>query len=112
MPASCDSALVLAICSGVEMSPSSLVLHHEEGSRDDETLNVHPIAIIEETILLVVEASEWVVLRVKSFRHIVGMSCEGFEGELMVLLTAIEASKFQNGLASSSSPLSRSVNRR
>lgn len=105
MLARSDSTLVLARCSGVEMTPSSLVLHHGEGSRDNEPLKVHPIAIIEEPILLVVEASELVVLRVESFRHIVGMSCEGFEGELMVLLTTIEASKFQNGLAGSSSPL-------
>lgn len=73
-------------------------------------LNVHPIAVIEEPILFVVEAFEWVVLRVKSFHHVVGISCEAFEGELMVSPMAIEAIGLQN--ASSSSRLSRLVNRR
>lgn len=50
------------------------------------------------------------VQTIKSLRHVVGMSCEGFEGD-MTLLKAIEASRTQNGMTSSSSPLSRSMRR-
>jgi hypothetical protein len=48
---------------------------------------------------------------VKSLRHILGLSCEGFEDELMALFTAIEASRHQNDPASSPSSLSKLVNR-
>ena len=75
-------------------------------------LNVHPMAVIEEPILLAVVAFEWVGLRVESFHYVVGISCEVIEGELMVLLMSIEVIGFQNGLASLSSCLSRLVNRR
>jgi hypothetical protein len=40
-------------------------------------------------------ASSWVLQKVKVIRHVVGLSCEGFEGQFMVLLTAIEASHNQ-----------------
>jgi hypothetical protein len=63
-------------------------------------------------ILSVVEASDWVVQKAKSFRHIKGLSCECFEKELSALLTATEASRTQNGLASPSNPLTKSRNRR
>jgi hypothetical protein len=75
-------------------------------------LNVHPMAVIEEPILLAVVAFEWVGLRVESFHYVVGISCEAIEGELMVLLTAIEVIGYQNGLASLSTCLSRLVTRR
>jgi hypothetical protein len=51
-------------------------------------LNIHPLAVIEEQFVPGVEAFDWVVQTIKSFCHVVGMSCE-----LMTLLTAIEASK-------------------
>lgn len=35
---------------------------------------------------------DWVVQKVTSFYHIVGLSCGGFEDELVALFTAIEAS--------------------
>lgn len=40
------------------------------------------------------------------------MSYEGFEDEVMTLLTANEASQTQNGSASPSSSLSKAINRR
>jgi hypothetical protein len=39
------------------------------------------------------EASSWVLQKVKEICHYVGLSCEGFEGELMALLTTIEVSQ-------------------
>jgi len=108
-----DSGLIVAKGNGVKMTPSlSLVLHHREGSRVSEPLNVLPLAVIEEPFVPGVEASDWVVQTIKSFHHVVGVSCEGFKGDMMTLLKAIEASRTQNGTASSSNPLSRSVNRR
>lgn len=45
---------------------------------------------------------DWVVTRVKNFYHVVGMSCEGFEDQLLALFPTIEASTHQDG--SNSSP--------
>lgn len=36
--------------------------------------------------------SAWVLLIVKEIRYFVGLSCKGFEEELLALFTAIEAS--------------------
>jgi hypothetical protein len=38
-------------------------------------------------------SSSCVLLKVKVIQHVVGLSCEGFEGKFMVLFTAIEASQ-------------------
>jgi hypothetical protein len=51
-----------------------------------------------------------VVQKAKSFHHIVGLSCEAFDEDLLALHSAIEASKTQNGPASPSSPISKSWN--
>jgi hypothetical protein len=48
----------------------------------------------------------------KSFYNSMGMPCEGFEHEVMTLLTAIESSQNRDGLASPSSSLSKAMNRR
>lgn len=37
-------------------------------------------------------ASSWVLQKVEDVYHCVGLSCDGFEGDLIALLTAIEAS--------------------
>lgn len=73
--------------------------------------HIHPLAVIEEPILPIAKASDWVVQKAKSFCHIVGLSCEGSEGELLALLTAIEVSRTQNGTTSPFSPLTKSRNR-
>jgi hypothetical protein len=46
--------------------------------------------------------SSWVLQKVKDICHFVGLSCEEFEGELMALVTTIEASHNQEGWASNS----------
>lgn len=53
--------------------------------------------------------SDWVLQKVKDFRHYVWLSCEGFEEELMALFTAIEASRYQKDLASNSEPVNRGI---
>jgi len=45
-------------------------------------------------------SSNWVVDRVNFSRHVVGLSCEGFEDQLMALFTTIEASRPQSGVGS------------
>jgi hypothetical protein len=47
------------------------------------------------------ETSNWVLQKVKDFRHIMGSSCEGFEEELKALPTTIETSRYHEGSASS-----------
>jgi hypothetical protein len=69
------------------------------------------LAVIEEPILLASDSLDWVVQKGKSFHHFVGLSYEGFEDELMALFNAIEATRNQNGLASSPCSLSKIVNR-
>jgi hypothetical protein len=68
------------------------VLYYEEDPRDNEPLNVHLLVVIEELVVHASDSFDWVVQKVKSFRHFVGLSCEGFEDELMALSTTIEAS--------------------
>lgn len=41
---------------------------------------------------------DWVLQKVMGFFHHVGLSCEGFEEEIMALFTAIEASRYQKEL--------------
>jgi hypothetical protein len=53
-------------------------------------------------------ASSWVLQKVMDIRHIVGLSCEGFEGELMALLTTIETSHNLEGWVSTSKSAIRS----
>jgi len=38
---------------------------------------------------------------VKKFYHVVGLSCEGFDEQVMAMFSAIEASRNQDGLVSS-----------
>jgi hypothetical protein len=68
---------------------------------------IFTLAAIEEPILPVPKAFDWVVQKAKSFCHIVGLSCEGLEEQLLSLLTAIEASRTYNGPVSPSSTLSK-----
>lgn len=101
-----EFGLVTASGSEVETSLSSdLALHQGVESRESEHLNIHPLTVIEEPLLPVAEAFDWVVHITKSFRHIVGLSCEEFEEELFALLIVIEASRTRYGPATPSSPL-------
>lgn len=102
----------LAIGSGDEIPAlSELVLYSGEEPRDIDPLNFHPL-VVEELVLHVSNYSDWVVQKVMSFCHVLGMSYKGFEDELLALLTTIEASRNQYSLASSPSSLSKSMNRR
>jgi hypothetical protein len=53
-------------------------------------LIVPPLTVIEEPAMPESGSSDWVVHKVLSFYHIVGLSYEGFEDELMNFFTAIE----------------------
>lgn len=46
--------------------------------------------------------SAWVVEKAMKFRHFVGLSCDGFEGQLLALFTAIEARNSEQASASCS----------
>jgi hypothetical protein len=37
----------------------------------------------------------WVVERVEDFYHVVGLSCDGFEGKMLALFAEIEATRDQ-----------------
>jgi hypothetical protein len=63
---------------------------------DEEVVDCEPLAVqMGDTMkgeeLNKKEACEWVVERVKDFCHVVGLSLEGHEEELMAMLRAIEA---------------------
>lgn len=89
----------------------NLVLYPGEEARDSEPLTIHPLAVIEEPVLPEIVSSDWVVQKVKSLCHFVGLFCKGFGDGLMALFTTIEASRHQNGAASSPSSLSKLANR-
>lgn len=88
--------------SGKEISHSSLavVAMPDKEVKENETLVVNPIAVIEEHEVPQSVPSDWVFERVKSFCHAVGLSCEGFKDQMLALFSAIEASRHQNGLVS------------
>jgi hypothetical protein len=48
---------------------------------------------------------------VKILCHVVGLSCEGFEDQMMAMFTMIQASQHQNSLASTPDLCSKSANR-
>lgn len=53
-------------------------------------MTVQPLAIIKEPALLESISSYWVVQKVKSFSHFLGLSYKGSKDELMALFTAID----------------------
>lgn len=67
-----------------------------------EPLNCCPPGVNDNLECLGPMASGWVLQKVKDIRHYVGLSCAGFEGELMALLTTIEASHNQEEWVSNS----------
>lgn len=52
----------------------------------DEPLVCEPLSCCSPS------ASSWVLQMVKVIQHVIGLSCVGFEGQFMALLTTIEAS--------------------
>jgi hypothetical protein len=74
------------------VSCSKLVLYYWE-----EPILCDPLNCCSSGVFVKIErskprASSWVLQLVKDIHHYVGLSSEGFEGELMALLTTIEAS--------------------
>lgn len=57
----------------------------------------------EEPTLLTVLPLAWVLQTLKEICHVMGISCEGFEEELLALFAAIEASNSKQASASCSS---------
>lgn len=81
-------------------SSLAVVAMPDKEVKENETLVVNPIAVIEEHEVPQSVPSDWVFERVKSFCHAVGLSCEGFKDQMLALFSAIEASRHQNGLVS------------
>lgn len=87
---------------GAELHPYlSMVTCLDEEGIGREPLNIYPLIVVEEQGVNYSVSSDWVVERVKIFCHMVGLSCEGFEEQMMALFSAIEASRNQNGVVSS-----------
>lgn len=55
--------------------------------------------------------SDWVFDRVKNFCHVVGLSCEGFEDQMLALFTTIKANRYQASLGSDPKCCYKLVNR-
>lgn len=65
-------------------------------------LSSYPLAVLGELGSSRFEISDWVVQVAMGFHQLVGVSCKGFEGQLLAILTAIEVEEVrrQQGLAS------------
>jgi hypothetical protein len=65
-------------------------------------LSSYPLAVLGDLCGLGFECSNWVVQIAMGFYRLVGLSCEGFEGQLLAILIAIEAEEVcrQHGIAS------------
>jgi hypothetical protein len=71
---SSEAETSLTSCSEYKMPAlSELVLYSREEPRNSKPLNVHPL-VIEEPVLLASNYLDWVLQKVKSFCHVVGMS--------------------------------------
>lgn len=97
-------------CPGDEpLPPSELVLYAAEEPSYYEPLNSYPLANIEEPMFLASDFLDWVLQKIRDFHQFAGVSCEGFDEEMMAFFTAIEADRKQKALISS--PFSKSVSR-
>ena len=72
--------------------PKKLVLYSWEEPILCDSLNCCSSGVFVKIERSKPRVSSWVLQLVKDILHYVGLSCEGFEGELMALLTTIEAS--------------------
>lgn len=92
MPSSC----------GDENHPSTdVVTYPGEEVKGSEPLIVHPLVMVEAQGMPYSVSSNWAAERVKKFYHVVGLSCKGFEDQLLALFPAIEASTYRNSSTSS-----------
>jgi hypothetical protein len=93
--------------------PQSCFFFPGNESRGSEPLSVRPLAVLEKPVVpfSVSGYSDWVVQQAKCFYKLKGLSCEGYEEDLMALPTTFESGQFQGNQASPSSSLSKSANR-
>jgi hypothetical protein len=49
--------------------------------------------VVEEQGVLHLVSTNWVVERAKNFCHVVGLSCDGIEDQMLALFSGIEASR-------------------
>lgn len=96
-----DGSSLFSSCGGPKSSSMAVVPYPGEELKESEPLVVHPLAIIQEHGLPESMSSDWVVQRVKNLCHMVGLSCEGFEDQMIVLFNVIDASRYQKGSVSS-----------
>jgi len=87
-------------CGGVFDSSLAVVNCTEEQNMGSEMLDIYPLATVGEQGGSYSMSLDWVVVRVIFFCHVVGLSCEGFENQLMALFAAIEASRPQSDVGS------------
>jgi hypothetical protein len=52
--------------------------------------------MVEEQRVPPSASSDWAIERLKNFCHVVGLSCDVFEDKMLVLFSAIKASRHQN----------------
>lgn len=71
------------------------MLYPRDEPKDSEPLIVPPLVVDDNPTIPESFSSDCVVHKVKSFCHVVRLSFEGFEDELMALFTAIEARHHQ-----------------
>lgn len=64
-----------------------------EGS---DPLSILPLAVGVDKGPPYKVSPNWVVERVKDFYHVVGLSCNGFEGKMLALFAKIEATRDQS----------------
>lgn len=86
---------LLCSCGDVHHPSMAVVTYPGEEVKGREPLDVHPLAVVEELGVPYSVSLDWVVERVKNLCHVVGLSCEGFEDQLLALFIAIEASRHQ-----------------
>lgn len=91
-------------------SSLAMVIILERERKENEPPMVNPIVLIEEQEVSHSVSSDGAFDWVKNFCHVVGLSCEGFEDQMLDLFTTIEANRHQNNLGSGTESCSKSLN--
>lgn len=75
------------VCSGGDVNQHfmAVVTYYGEEVKGSGPLTVHPFAVVEEQGVPYLVSSDLAAERVKIFCHTVGLSCEGFEDQLMAV---------------------------
>jgi hypothetical protein len=67
-------------------------------------LSSYPLTVLGNLGGLGFECSDWVVQNAMGFYRLVGVSCKGFEGQLLAMLIAIEAEEYHRKQGLTSTP--------